>query len=191
MGQKGDALRQRIVAAADQLFYEQGYENTSFSDIADAVEISRGNFYYHFKCKDDILAAVLATREEAIRARLTEWESRYPDPRQRINRYIDILTASQQAVTKHGCPTGSLCIELAKLNHDMHEQTIGIFVLFRDWLTAQFRQLGQTRNAKRLAMHLLARSQGIAGIASAFEDKNFLQREVKALKTWVDEVIQC
>ncbi|MGD9385294.1 MAG: TetR/AcrR family transcriptional regulator, partial [Thioalkalispiraceae bacterium] len=49
MGNKGEAIRQRIVAAADQLFYQHGYENTSFSDIADAVGISRGNFYYHFK----------------------------------------------------------------------------------------------------------------------------------------------
>ena len=72
MGQKGDALRQRIVAAADQLFYIQGYENTSFSDIAEAVDISRGNFYYHFKSKDDILSAVLDARLEDIRARSEE-----------------------------------------------------------------------------------------------------------------------
>ena len=55
MGSKGEEIRQRIVAAADALFYQQGYEKTSFSDIADAVGISRGNFYYHFKSKDEIL----------------------------------------------------------------------------------------------------------------------------------------
>jgi Bacterial regulatory proteins, tetR family len=41
--------RDQIVEAADDLFYRQGYEHTSFSDIANAVQISRGNFYYHFK----------------------------------------------------------------------------------------------------------------------------------------------
>ena len=45
MGNKGEALRQRIIVAADELFYQQGYENTSFSDIADMIGISRGNFY--------------------------------------------------------------------------------------------------------------------------------------------------
>ncbi|MGI9514997.1 MAG: TetR/AcrR family transcriptional regulator, partial [Anderseniella sp.] len=44
--------RDHIVAAASQLFYRQGYEHTSFADIAGAVRISRGNFYYHFKTKD-------------------------------------------------------------------------------------------------------------------------------------------
>jgi len=190
MGQKGDALRQRIVAAADQLFYEQGYENTSFSDISDAVEISRGNFYYHFKSKDDILSAVLDARLDAIRAMLEEWESKYPDPRQRITRYIDILTTNQSNVTKHGCPVGTMCTELAKLSHDMHDEATDIFALFRDWLSTQFRQLGQKRNAKQLAMHLLARGQGIASIANAFDDPKFLQSEVKNLKAWLDEVTE-
>ena len=43
------STREQIVLAADQLFYEQGFEHTSFADIADAVKLSRGNFYYHFK----------------------------------------------------------------------------------------------------------------------------------------------
>lgn len=188
MGQKGDTRRQCIIAAADQLFYEQGYENTSFSDIADAVDISRGNFYYHFRSKDEILSAVLKARLEDIHAMLEEWENKYPDPKQRIARYIDILTTNQTNVAKHGCPVGSLCNELAKLRHDMQDQASEIFALFRDWLSAQFRLLGQTRNARPLAMHLLARGQGIASIAHAFQDTKFLQTEVKNLKAWLKDV---
>ena len=47
MGNK--STRDQIVEAADLLFYHQGFEHTSFSDIAGTVKISRGNFYYHFK----------------------------------------------------------------------------------------------------------------------------------------------
>lgn len=61
------ATRDHIVEAADGLFYRRGYEHTSFSDIADAVGISHGNFYHHFKSKDEILDAV-------IRKRLTDTE---------------------------------------------------------------------------------------------------------------------
>ncbi|MEW8341923.1 MAG: TetR family transcriptional regulator, partial [Candidatus Thiodiazotropha taylori] len=42
------ATRQQIVEAADDLFYRQGFEHTSFADIAKVVSISRGNFYHHF-----------------------------------------------------------------------------------------------------------------------------------------------
>ena len=45
--------RDYIIEAADRLVYRQGFEHTSFTDIADAVGISRGNFYYHFKSRDD------------------------------------------------------------------------------------------------------------------------------------------
>lgn len=66
--------RDHIVEAADQLFYRQGFEHTSFSDIADAVQISRGNFYYHFKSKDEILDAVINVRLANTRKMLERWE---------------------------------------------------------------------------------------------------------------------
>ena len=49
MGTKGENNRTRIIEAADQLFYKHGYNQTSFSDIADITGIPRGNFYYYFK----------------------------------------------------------------------------------------------------------------------------------------------
>ncbi|MFG2875693.1 TetR/AcrR family transcriptional regulator [Streptomyces sp. NPDC048337] len=45
--------REQIVDAANRLFCEQGFERTSFAAIAETVGISRGNFYYHFKTKDE------------------------------------------------------------------------------------------------------------------------------------------
>ena len=189
MGRKANTLRQRIVAEADQLFYEQGYENTSFSDIADAVGISRGNFYYHFKTKDEILNAVIATRVSDIEAMLNQWTAEYPDPRQRILHYIDILTNNQENIKQHGCPIGTLCTELAKLHHEMREDANQMLTAMRDWLTTQLKELGLCKEAKQVAMHLLARSQGIATITTAFEDQAFLRQEVKRLKLWLDEVI--
>lgn len=188
MGQKGDMLRQRIVAAADELFYQQGYENTSFSDIADAVGISRGNFYFHFKSKDEILNVVIETRISDIETMLNEWNRKYPNPKQRIFHYIDILTNDQDNIKNHGCPIGSLCTELVKLRHIMLQDANKMLVVIRDWLTEQLKELGLGRDAKPAAMHLLARAQGIATITSAFEDKAFLKQEVRRLKHWLDEV---
>lgn len=189
MGHKGEAQRQRIVAAADQLFYQHGYENTSFSDIAEAVGISRGNFYYHFRTKDEILNAVIETRIEQIREMLNSWAQQYSDPRQRILHFIDILTDNQANIKNHGCPVGSLCTELAKLSHELLQDASEMLAVMRDWLTEQFRILGLGREARQVAMHLLARSQGIATITNAFGDQLFLRQEVKRLKQWLDDLI--
>ncbi|MDH5378235.1 MAG: TetR/AcrR family transcriptional regulator, partial [Gammaproteobacteria bacterium] len=40
-----------------------------------------------------------------------------------------------------------------------------------------------------LAMHLLARSQGVAVLANAYQDEKFIQREVKVLHEWLDTYI--
>ncbi|MCU7918790.1 MAG: TetR/AcrR family transcriptional regulator [Candidatus Thiodiazotropha sp. (ex Epidulcina cf. delphinae)] len=186
MRNKGAAVRQRIVDTADQLFYHQGYENTSFSDIADAMGISRGNFYYHFKSKDEILNAVINARVTRFTEMLSEWDKKIPGPKQRLHYYIDMQSRNQENIVSHGCPVGSLCTELAKTRHSTLVDANQMFTVFRDWLITQLKLLGLKNKAKLISMHLLARGQGIATVSNAFEDKEFLRREVKQLKQWLD-----
>jgi AcrR family transcriptional regulator len=178
--------RDHIVDAADNLFYRQGYESTSFSDIADAVQISRGNFYYHFKAKDDILAAVIEERLTLTRRMLDQWESEGETPADRIRRFIHILIANRTDIKKYGCPVGTLTTELAKLNHASQAEANKLFTLFRTWLREQFALLGRKKDADALAMHLLARSQGVATLANAFHDEKFIRQEVKQMCDWLD-----
>src|SRR5262245_50044496 len=112
--------RDQIVAAADRLFYRHGYEHTSFADIAAAVRISRGNFYYHFRTKDEILDAVIEARLAGTRAMLAQWEIAGKTPIERIRSFIHILIANQADIQRYGCPVGTLTSELAKLNHAAH-----------------------------------------------------------------------
>ena len=50
--------RGRIVAAAWQLFYEQGYENTTVDEIVESSETSKGSFYHYFGGKDALLGTL-------------------------------------------------------------------------------------------------------------------------------------
>src|SRR5581483_4090557 len=47
--------KQEILRAAARLFQQQGYDATSMSDVAAALELSKGGLYHHFKSKDEIL----------------------------------------------------------------------------------------------------------------------------------------
>lgn len=177
--------RDRIVEAADRLFYRRGYEHTSFSDIADTVQISRGNFYYHFRTKDEILDAVIQARLANTGDMLAQWEIDAEEPAQRIRSFIDILIANRAHIKRYGCPVGTLCSELAKLSHPSQGDASRVFTLFRTWLRRQFELLGRKADADTLAMHLLARSQGIATLASAFHDEKFIKQEVRQLCDWL------
>lgn len=181
--------RTQIVSAADALFYRQGYEHTSFADIAKVVNISRGNFYYHFKTKDEILDAVIQARLANTLAMLGRWEIEGRTPQARIESFIHILIVNADKIRQSGCPVGTLSTELAKLNHGAQDQANALFILFRDWLRRQFVLLGCEQDADDLAMHLLARSQGVATLANAFDDQAFIEKEVELLSDWLQSCI--
>lgn len=180
--------RDQIIQAADQLFYRQGFEKTSFADIADAVQISRGNFYYHFKTKDDILDAVISLRLHNTRQMLEQWEIQGKTPADRIRSFIHILIANRDKIKRYGCPVGTLSSELAKLNHASQTEANKLFTLFRTWLRRQFTLLGRKSDADLLAMHLLARSQGIATLANSFHDEKFIRQEVRQMDDWLNSL---
>lgn len=181
--------REQIVEAADRLLYEKGFEYLSFGDLATEVGISRGNVTFHFATRDDILAAVIDRRLERTRQMLERWEADGVRPEQRIKSFINILITNRTKIMLYGCPVGTLCTELAKLEHPALPQANKVFGLFRHWLTQHFTQLGFKRNADALALHVLAWSQGVATLASAFRDEAFVRREVRQLEDWLDQLI--
>ena len=48
----------RIIESAWELFYEQGYENTTIDDIVEHSETSKGSFYHYFDSKDSLLSSL-------------------------------------------------------------------------------------------------------------------------------------
>jgi TetR/AcrR family transcriptional repressor of nem operon len=189
VGKTKKTTRDHIVEAADRLFYRKGFEQTSFSDIADAVQISRGNFYYHFKSKDEILDAVINVRLANTQKMLDMWEIDGEQPEDRIRSFIHILIGNRAKIKRYGCPVGTLCSELAKLNHASQGEANKLFTLFRIWLRRQFTQLGRKADADVLAMHVLAFSQGVATLANAFHDEKFIKQEVGQMEDWLDSIV--
>ncbi|MBU9738237.1 TetR/AcrR family transcriptional regulator [Diplocloster agilis] len=59
-----EQTRERILDTAVQLFVEKGYEETSIQDILDALNLSKGGIYHHFRSKEEILEAVMQKRAQ-------------------------------------------------------------------------------------------------------------------------------
>lgn len=56
---KGAVTREGILIAAERLFAEKGYAGCTLRELADAVGMKAGSFYYHFRAKEEILDALV------------------------------------------------------------------------------------------------------------------------------------
>lgn len=186
MPSKGEQTRQDIITAAKALFYRRGYAHTSFSDIVDTTGIQRGNIYHYFKTKDEILAAVIDQRISEYQAVLNEWDQSYTDPRERLHCFVQMVAMNKGDLTRYGCPIGTLNTELGKETFELREAARALFDLFRDWLAEQFRLLGNARQARARALHLLGRTEGISIMGHVYNDPALIAAEVKVLQQWID-----
>ena len=67
-----DSRRNELITKSAQLFREKGYEKTTVRDIAAAVGMQAGSWFYHFKTKHDILLAIM---EQGLQRSLLEIEA--------------------------------------------------------------------------------------------------------------------
>ena len=70
---KSQAMREKILNTATQLFIQKGSEKTSMQDIAQTAGISKGAIYHHFKSKDEIVFAVIRSRQELMEEEMKQW----------------------------------------------------------------------------------------------------------------------
>ncbi len=72
--------RSRLLSAAVDLAYQNGFGATSLADIAREAKVPLGNVYYYFKTKDEIGEAIVELRLAELSARRQTQDEQLPTP---------------------------------------------------------------------------------------------------------------
>jgi AcrR family transcriptional regulator len=184
---KPAAKRERLIAAACELFYRQGIPSTTLADIATAADVPLGNMYYYFKTKDDLVAAVVEARTEELRSATAALQRRHGSPKARLKALVGLLAEERDTIAQHGCPYGTLCTELAKQADESHPLTAPVMQTLLDWTEQQFRAMGR-RDAHELALELVIAYQGSAVLTHALAQPELMAGQARRLEKWLNTI---
>ncbi|OLE22337.1 MAG: TetR family transcriptional regulator [Catenulispora sp. 13_1_20CM_3_70_7] len=180
--------RERLAAAAAQVFHQQGVERTTLGDIAAAANVPLGNVYYYFKTKDQLVEAALGAHRSQLAAATAELDL-LPDPAERLKALIAGWITQRELAARYGCPFGTMATELDKREDGLDRSAAEVLRALIDWVTDQFTQLGRA-DAGELAVELVAAYQGMSVLANALRDPEIMTSQGRRLTAWVDSLVK-
>ncbi len=158
--------QEKLIETARVMFWERGYNATSVADVLEKSGVSASSMYFHFKTKDELVAAVLRKYKEMLMPALMApvWE-KVSDPIERIFR---LLAMYREAIVStdfgYGSPIGRLAMEIDPGLRDVHA---GIAANFSAWsaavqecLEAARSRLPKALDAKSLSRFVLTVMEG-------------------------------
>jgi AcrR family transcriptional regulator len=95
--------RERLLAAADELFYENSINTVGIDRIIERADVAKASLYDCFGSKDELIRSYLEARHTARQARINEWISRYDTPLKKILGVFELLGELSSRPGYKGC----------------------------------------------------------------------------------------
>ena len=189
--------RGKILQAAFEEFYKNGFQGGSLNRIVDEARTTKGALFYHFKGKKDLGYAVV---REVIHP---HFKQQWSDP---LVSSIDPITdlkgifrqCAKRAIANgglvNGCPLNNLAQEMSPLDEKFRQSLQKIYVAWRETMAAALARgikAGKVRkdvSPQKVAAFLVAAQAGMAGTAKNAQDAALLLQTSQALFDYLDSL---
>ncbi|GAA1860003.1 TetR/AcrR family transcriptional regulator [Microbacterium koreense] len=104
--------RDRLLAAARDLFYVNGINTTGVEALATAAGVTKATLYNNFRSKDEVVVAYLREKLSATKAALDAHDDPSAPPPERVAVVFDSLAADIDAGRFQGCPFAKAAVEV-------------------------------------------------------------------------------
>jgi TetR/AcrR family transcriptional regulator, transcriptional repressor for nem operon len=189
-----ESTRRKILTAAFDEFYKNGFQGSSINRIVDQAGTTKGALFHHFKDKNDLGYAVV---EGVVFPDLKE---RWFDP---LADSVDPIAALKKAMREcasdeealiQGCPLNNLAQEMAPLDEGFRRRLEKIYSAWREALQAAFARgikAGTVRKGTsppRVAAFVVAALEGIIGTAKNAQSEELLTQAGQGLFDYLDSL---
>lgn len=198
MLQKADLTREKILEAAETLVFEQGFAGTSLSEIVRAAGVTKGAFFHHFESKDALGRALVeryARNDFGILNAIAERaRALADDPLQEALLNLKLFEEWLEGLDAPlaGCMYASFTHQRELFDADTHRF---IADSLQDWAAIYERAFERVIaerpprvegvTAKALAELQLSVIEGGILLSRALQDRDFLVRQCRQLRTYV------
>lgn len=181
------SAKDRILDAANRLFYSEGIRAVSVDAIAAKAGITKKTLYYHFKSKDDLIEAYLVSRDQPNLALFRKW---YDDADGEVAAKVEAIFSNLAQSARHpkwkGCGFLRTAAELAnKPGHPAMKAGALHKKKFEAWLAETFREHG-TRDPEELARHVILLMDGAFSTVLLHRDPAYIESAGRAARQMVE-----
>ncbi len=187
MTSPANSTRDRIISAASKLFYSEGIRGVSVDAVADKAGLTKRTLYYHFRSKDDLVAAYLAARDQPNLALFKQWfDATEGGLACKLEGIFRNLARSARHPKWKGCGFLRTSAELANLpGHPAIKIGAAHKKKFEHWLRLTFEAEG-IRDALQLARQIVLLLDGSFAVVLLHRDPSYMETAGKAAFSLVE-----
>lgn len=169
--------RERILEAAGRLFHAEGIRAVSVDAVAARAGLTKRTLYYHFRSKDDLIAAYLGTRDQPNLALFQRWFAQTEgSTADKVRGIFQNLAASARHPKWSGCGFLRTSVELvqfpghpAMIVGRAHKKRV------EDWLCSVLGELPPQEDARQLARQLILLLDGAFAVVLLHRDPSYME----------------
>lgn len=177
MGKMVTPTRERIITAAGKLFYGEGIRAVSVDAVAAKAGVTKRTFYYHFRSKDDLIAAYLEVLDQPNVALFQRWYAEADgDLADKVAAIFRHLGKSVRHPKWNGCGFLRTSVELVdKPGHPAmvigraHKKRV------EDWLHGVFKEAGAGKASLSLARQIMLLLDGSFTVELLHRDPTYME----------------
>jgi len=186
MPEAASPTRKRIVDAATRLFYAEGIGRVSVDAVAEEAGLTKRTLYYHFKSKDDLIAAYLDGRDQPNLKRMAGW---FDAAEGGADRKVEAIFANLAKAAHHpkwkGCGFLRTAAELASMpGHPAVKAGSRHKTNFEKWLAGELSSHG-VGEPKMLAREIVLLMDGAFSSMLIHHDPDYIAAAGHAAATLV------